>query len=211
MSENKELFSRSYKCEVRSSDEENSGYKILGRPIVYNSPADIGGMFTEYIDDGALDHADLKDVRFLVNHNINEIPLARSRNNNANSTMKLTVNSRGLDIEVDLDCDNNMRAKELYSAVKRGDITGMSFLFSVNKDEWSDLKTDHPTRHIKEIGKVVEVSAVSSPAYEATSISARDKNALDNAKFELESSRKKSLESELELAKAKALAETKIF
>ena len=51
----------------------------------------------------------------------------------------------------------------------------MSFLFEVAKAEWENLDTEHPTRHIKEIKRVLEVSAVTFPAYEATHISARGK------------------------------------
>ena len=61
-----------------------------------------------------------------------------------------------------------------------------------------------PTRHIRSISTVVEVSAVTFPAYEATTISARDKEALESAKVALENA-KRSLESdELELEKLKA-------
>ena len=59
-----------------------SGSLISGRPIVYDSVTDLG-FFDEVIDFGALDEADLTDVRFLVNHNTDMIPLARSRRNNA--------------------------------------------------------------------------------------------------------------------------------
>ena len=111
----------------------------------------------------------------------------------------------GMDIRVNLDTENNSDARNLYSAIKRGDISGMSFMFSINDEEWEDLDSDHPTRHIREIGQVLEVSAVTFPAYEATEISARDKEALDSAKATLDSVRS-SLDSELEaleLEKAK--------
>ena len=49
------------------------------------------------------------------------------------------------------------RGKVQGSAVQRGDITGMSFLFSVDKEEWENLESEHPTRHILKIGTVVEV------------------------------------------------------
>lgn len=204
----KELEKRSYVFEVRAEQNENGEKIITGRPIVYNSRTNMGD-FDEVIDNGALDGADLTDVRFLVNHNISMIPLARSRRNNGNSTMKMTADLMGLLLDfVKLDVENNMDARALYSAVQRGDITGMSFMFSIDDEEWENLESDHPTRHIKKIGSVVEVSAVTFPAYEATEINARSKEALDNARSALESARQqraKSVEtdSELELAKAK--------
>ena len=88
-----------------------------------------------------------------------------------------------------LDTENNADSRSLYSAVKRGDISGMSFMFSITDEEWIDLDSDHPTRRIKQIGSVVEVSAVTFPAYESTEISARDAKALESAKLALESAR----------------------
>lgn len=184
------LEKRAFNFEIRA-DENESGEKIItGRPIVYNSRTDMG-WFDEIIDGGALDNADLTDVRYLVNHNTSMIPLARSRRNNGNSTMKITPDAQGLNIDfVKLDVENNSDARALYSAVKRGDITGMSFMFYVDADAWENLESEHPTRHITKIGSVVEVSAVTFPAYESTEIYARSEAAaLDNAKTVLEKAR----------------------
>lgn len=200
-----ELEQRSYTFEVRAEETEN-GSIITGRPIVYNSRTDLG-RFDEIIDSGALDNTDLTDVRFLVNHDISKIPLARSRRNNGNSTMQLTVDTFGMGIRVTLDTENNSEARALYSAVQRGDITGMSFMFGVRGEKWDDLESEHPTRHITDISTVVEVSAVTFPAYDATEINARSKSALDNARAALENARQRNASTvdtvELELAKAK--------
>lgn len=181
---------RAFNFEVRAEDDEEHGHHLTGQPIVYNERTDLG-WYDEIIEDNALADTDLRDVRFLVNHNTDMIPLARSRNNNANSTMQMeVVPGVGMSIRVDLDTDNNAEAKSLYSAVERGDITGMSFMFLVDKDSWEDLESDHPTRRITAISKVFEVSAVTFPAYDATSISARGlSDALDGAKKSLESER----------------------
>lgn len=200
-----QTVTRAYNFEIRAENNEKNGDHIIGRPIVYNSKTDLG-WFDEIIEAGALDKANLKDVRFLVNHNTDMIPLARSRNNNENSTMQLEVDKDGMGIRVNLDTENNTEARNLYSAIKRGDITGMSFMFTIDDEEWENLESDHPTRHIRKIGTVFEVSAVTFPAYESTEISARDKEALDSAKATLESVRSQTLDSEreaLELEKAK--------
>lgn len=199
----KELEQRFYTFEIRSEQNEDEVGIIHGRPIVYDSRTDLG-YFDEVIERGALDEADLKDVRFLVNHDTSMIPLARSRNNNANSTMQMTVDAQGMAIRVNLDTKNNSDSRSLYSAIERGDITGMSFMFSVDEDRWTDLESDHPTRHITKISNVVEVSAVTFPAYEDTSISARNKEALDNAKATLDSVRRSLDSDKIELEKAKA-------
>lgn len=200
----KELEQRSYNFEINT--DENEGYKITGRPIVYNSRTNLG-LFDEIIDPGALNSADLTDVRFLVNHDTSKIPIARSRRNNGNSTMQLSVDEQGLRIRVRLDIENNSEARSLYSAVQRGDITGMSFMFSVDDEDWENLESDHPTRHVRKIGSVVEVSAVTFPAYESTEIYARSKEALENARSALEKARQLNAKSvdtdELELLKLK--------
>ena len=211
MGEKKELERRSYSFEIRAEETEN-GRTITGRPIVYNSRIDLG-WFDEVIESGALDKADLTDVRFLVNHDTRKIPLARSRRNTPNSTMQLWTDAEGMAIRVNLDTENNADAKSLYSAVERGDITGMSFMFSIDGEEWENLESDHPTRHIKSIGTVVEVSAVTFPAYEATEISARSKTALDNARLAVETARSaqnnESLESDLEVLRLKTMIKIK--
>lgn len=196
---------RAFMFDVRATQDDRGNY-IEGRPVVYGKEADIGGMFREEITPGALDKTDLHDVCFLTNHDLNRIPLARSRNNNKNSTLQLTVDKEGLKIRAYLDTENNADAKALYSAVERGDITGMSFMFWIEEEDerWEDLDTDYPKRFIEKISTIVEVSAVTFPAYEDTSIMARDKDALESAKKALESVRGKSLESdELELWKEK--------
>lgn len=202
-----ELERRSYSFDVRAQTGEH-GTIITGRPIVYNSKTNLG-FYDEVIESGALDSTNLNDVRFLINHDTSRIPLARSRRNNGKSTMQFTVDPMGLNLDwVMLDVENNSEARALYSAVERGDISGMSFMFSVDDEEWENLESDHPTRHIRKIGSVVEVSAVTFPAYESTEIQARSKAALENARSALENARQqnaKPLDSGLELLKLKTM------
>lgn len=192
---------RAFNFEVRAEQNEDHGNHLTGTPIVFNERTDLG-WYDEIIEKDALKDTDLRDVRFLINHNTDMIPLARSRNNNADSTMQLEVTDSGMNIRVDLDTENNADARSLYSAVSRSDLSGMSFMFSVRDDAWDDVDSDHPTRHIRAIDKVFEVSAVTFPAYEATSIQARGlADALESAKASLESV--KAEQRELELAKEK--------
>ena len=180
---------RAFTFEVRAESNDEHGHFLSGQPIVFDQKTDLG-WHDEIIERGALDDTDLRDVRLLINHNTDMIPLARSRNNNENSTMQMSVNDSGMNIRVDLDTENNSDSKALYSAVERGDISGMSFMFTVDTDEWRDLESEHPTRIVRKIGRVFEVSACTFPAYEATSISARGlSDALDGAKESLESAK----------------------
>jgi len=207
------LERRSYSFEARADVDENGGAIIAGRPVVYSSPTDIDGEFCEIIEPGALDGADLTDVRLLVNHDTKRIPLARSRNNSESSTMHLSVDADGLSLDrALLDVANNSEASALYSAVKRGDISGMSFLFSVAEQWWENVHSDYPTRHVTKVASIVEVSAVTFPYYLDTEINARG-GALESARAALESARSKARKEEapegaadeLALAKAKIM------
>jgi HK97 family phage prohead protease len=118
------------------------------------------------------------------------------------------IDGKGMSIRVDLDTENNAEAKSLYSAVERGDISGMSFMFITDGDSWEDVDTDHPTRHVRSIKKVLEVSAVTFPAYEATSIQARGlSDALDSARESLDSERARRAEIERKKQKIRLLME----
>ena len=180
---------RAFNFEVRAEQNEEHGTFITGTPIVFEQATDMG-WYEETISREALADTDLKDVRFLIGHNTSMIPLARSRNNNENSTMQMTVTDEGMDIRVDLDTENNAEARALYSAVKRGDMSGMSFMFVVDKDSWEDIDSDYPKRTITSIRKVFEVSAVAFPAYPQTTIQAASEGAeLDSARASLESAK----------------------
>lgn len=204
MEKTKEI--RAFNFEVRAEENEKHGHHLTGVPIVYDQRTNLG-WYDEIIARGALDNTDLKDVRFLIGHDMGMVPLARSRNNNENSTMQMSVGDEGMEIRVDLDTENNADSKKLYSAVQRGDISGMSFAFTVDGDSWDDIDSDHPTRTIRAIKRVFEVSAVAFPAYEGTTLEARSQDAApDGARASLESARaalKKQHEAE---RRAEALA-----
>lgn len=203
-----EMETRNYNVDFQTREENENGI-LEGRPIVFGQRADIGGWFEEVIDQGALDSTDLTDVRLCLNHDTSFV-YARSRRNNPNSTMQLFTDAEGLRIKASLDIKESAASKDLYSAISRGDIDKMSFMFSVKEDRWDNLDSDYPTRHITKIGTVVEVSAVTFPAYEATSISARGKDALESARSAVETAKaaeaanvETKAKEELELEKAK--------
>lgn len=179
-----ELVSRSFsQYEVRQSEDDSTGH-ITGVPIVFEQATDIGGWFEETIARGAISEDVLKDVALFYNHDLNTKPLARTRT----GKLKFSIENDG----VYMDADVNLKrsdANDLYLSIQDGDIDGMSFMFRIEGEEWTDLDTDYPKRRITKIGYVQEVSAVNYPAYEGTSINARanllldsDKNALDNAR-----------------------------
>lgn len=174
---------------------------ITGVPIVFEQPTDIGGWFQETIARGAISEDVLRDVAFFYNHDLNSKPLARTKT----GRLKLTVENDHVKMSAETNRERT-DVNDLYLAIQDGDIDGMSFLFRVDADEWSDLDTDYPKRRITKIGYIQEVSAVNYPAYKGTSINARsemsdDQQALINARARYRAS---SHNDDLELEKLKA-------
>ena len=106
--------------EVRAAD---SPLIIEGTAIVFDSPANLGSM-TERIERSALDGVNLDDVMLLLNHDGTGIPLARSP-----KTLALTVTDAGLEMRAELPDTEQGRA--VYEAVRRGDLSQMSFAFDI--------------------------------------------------------------------------------
>ena len=161
-------------AEIRAEAPPADGEKALilsGRPVVYESPTeihDIGGSYIEVIRRGALDGADIGDVRLLVGHDASRIPLARTPR-----TMSLEVDADGLTFRAQL--PDTEAGREAYQAVERGDIRGLSFAFTVPDDgDEYDPKTN--TRTIKRIAKVYECTLTAFPAYESTTVSAESRD-----------------------------------
>lgn len=193
----KSLIIRRFARDMQSPTVEPTKGIIEGYPIVFNERTAIGDYFFEEIDPHALDEADLSDVKFMVNHNDGMIPLARHRRGKR-STMDIAIDDRGMRIQTTLDVENNSTARELCSAVQRGDIEDMSFAFGImiSGEDWRDLDKDMPTRRITKISKVCEVSAVNDGAYPQTSINARSLASLDNDKIALDNAKAAALDNE---------------
>lgn len=192
MSNEKEV--RFLPMEIRAEQDEEKGAVIEGYPIVFNQETDLGE-WREVIDPNAVSEENLRDVALMVGHDFGMIPLAHSRRNNGNGTMQLTPDGYGVKMRAALDTGHNPRADEAYSAVTRGDISGMSFAFIVNEEVWEDLDTKKPLRRITGMSKIFEVSLVAFPAYKGTSVQAASEGpALDSVRASLESARKQLAE-----------------
>ena len=180
--------------EIRAEQDEEKGAVIEGYPIVFNQETDLGE-WREVIEPASVNDKLLRDVALMVGHDFGMIPLAHSRRNNENSTMRLTADETGVKMRALLDVENNPKAKEAYSAIKRGDMSGMSFAFIVNEDRWEDLDTDKPLRRITGMSDIFEVSLVAFPAYKGTSVQAASEgHALDSVRASLESARQQLAE-----------------
>lgn len=153
---------------VQAASDDDNKLIVEGRAIVYDSPAVLyefdGVQYKEVIARGALDGADIKDVPFKYNHSNQVMIMARTRS----KTLQLIVDDKGLLIRAEL--ANTTSGRDMYELVKRGDIDKMSFAFTI--EEYSYNKETH-TRTITKIKRVYDVSAVDTPAYPDTEISAR--------------------------------------
>lgn len=141
------------------TDEE---YIVEGYATTFNDPYPLYGEMKEQIDRNALDGADLSDVIMQFDHD--GMVMARNRN----STLSITTDDHGIKVRARL--DGCQQARELYEAIKSGLVDRMSWAFRVSEDSY-DHDTD--TRTILKVKKVYDVSAVSLPANDATTISAR--------------------------------------
>ncbi|MDR2572383.1 MAG: HK97 family phage prohead protease [Oscillospiraceae bacterium] len=151
-------------CEVRASEKP---LVIEGLAIPYDTPAAIGN-YTEIVRAGALDGVNLDDILLCCNHNMSDVPLARSP-----KTLTLNVSEKGLEFKANL--PDTEQGREVYTAVKRGDLTKMSFAFSVAENGES-FDGDKQTRTITKIERIFEISPVNFPAYDDTAVFARNKH-----------------------------------
>ena len=135
------------------------------------------GGFRERFARGAFGDLSQADVRFLIGHDDASIPLGRTKS----GTLRLLSDFRGLAFEVDL--PSSEPALTLFEAVRRGDLTGMSFGFTGARDKW-EQDAEGLLRTVTS-ATLTEVSAVAWPAYPATRVSvAGDLSATPSAKSE---------------------------
>lgn len=165
---------RTFNIEFRAS-EDDGGRTIEGYAALYDSESEELWGFTETIEPGAFDNADLSDVRALMNHDPNLI-LARS----ASGTMQLGTDQKGLWYR--FEAPDTTFGNDFLTMVKRGDISQSSFAFTIKEDSWEDLEGGNTLRHIRQIDKVFDVSPVTYPAYEKTSVTARSLDAYQKEK-----------------------------
>jgi hypothetical protein len=153
-------------AEVRADSEQRT---LEGYAAVFNTEAIIWGLWREEVSPGAYSKTlQENDIRALWNHDTN-IVLGR----NKAGTLRLAEDKKGLRAEIDPPA--NEWGRPVVDAVQRGDVTGMSIAFRVIKEEWYNPPKDSkelPKRTIKE-AKLYEVSPVTFPAFEQTSICAR--------------------------------------
>jgi len=157
---------REYRAFDFEAKEDNGDLIVEGTPVVFESPTviyEIDGLkFYEVVDRHAFDKTHMSDVVFVENHG--GTPGARTKN----GSLEIKVDQ--LDVKSRANLRTSSKGPAMYSDIKNGIYDKMSFSFTVSKDSY-DKNTR--TRRILEIDRLYDVSVVTFPAYEQTSINAR--------------------------------------
>lgn len=172
--------------EVRAREESDAGEMIVeGYAVVFNSETQLWEDFYEQIDRGAFDGVDFSDVRAFYDHQTGNL-LGRTKSD----TLRLTIDDTGLKFRLLL--PNTQLGRDVYELVKRGDLSQCSFGFYVGAEDWSDDGQAYH-RTITKISELVEISLVSIPAYDDTTVTVAQRS------IEKMKERKRKLELECEL------------
>lgn len=161
------MIERRYQeSEFELRGESGAGATLIGYAAVFDSPTVIAGMFTETIAPRAFRKTIKEaDVRALFNHDPSLV-LGR----NKAGTLRLEEDKTGLHYEIDL--PETQLARDLWTSIDRGDVSQSSFAFETVKEKVDYPDDGMPFRTLTEV-RLYDVSPVTYPAYEDTSVSAR--------------------------------------
>lgn len=179
---------------VNLEDQEEERKIVSGYASVFNTPytlfEDDELVIQEQVSDKAFENADITDVIFQYNHE------GRVFARVSNGTLKVVPDDKGLSIEADL--GGTDIGNQLYQEIKGGYTTKMSYGYTVDGADWTESRLDDgrilELRTVTSVSKVYDVSAVSIPANNATSISVR--NLSDGVIEQVRAERLKALELE---------------
>lgn len=169
----REYRSMELRANKAEENESEKSYIVDGYATTFDSPYELYReghyIVMEQVDRHAFDDTYMEDTIFQYDHS--GMVYARTRN----ETLKLELNDHGLKVTADLSSTEASRG--VWDAIDKGLIDRMSFAFTVTGDAYEEEEQENGdiivTRTIKKIGRLYDVSAVSFPANEQTSISAR--------------------------------------
>lgn len=148
--------------------DEDEGRVVTGYAAVFDESTRIGEV-DEVISRDAFNDSLNDDVVALFNHDMNMV-LARSTG--GEGTLRMEIDEKGLKYTFRL--GNQTYARDLEESIARGDIKGSSFAFTVREDQYERQDNGRYLRRIEKIGRLIDVSVVSVPAYPQTSVAMRD-------------------------------------
>lgn len=165
-------ITRTADIEFRFDGEEKESRTVEGIACVFNQATDLG-WFTEEIDRNAFEGCDFSDVVLNFNHD-NSLILART----TNGSLTLYTDEKGLHQRAEI--VKTSTGEDVLTLVRNKLISKMSFAFTIANDgeEWVERDGEKDHRIIKKIGRLYDVSLVTFPAYEQTSVSARSEDEL---------------------------------
>lgn len=170
---NKEKHIRSLDVDLQTrekrADNQPVERVIEGYFVVFNSETELFPGAFEEISKDAFNNTLDEDIRALINHDTGLV-LGRTKSN----TLELNVDDRGLWGSIKIN-DKDTDALNLYERVKRGDVDQCSFGFRVVRED-TENRDDGTVKWIVREAELLEVSVVTFPAYEDTSVQARKKD-----------------------------------
>ena len=203
-------------CNLQMREPQEEGQEsreVEGRPIVFGvrsvnlTPWSSDRKVYEILEPGCISRELLQrsDVVLNLNHNSDVVNVLGRYRNSERDTLSLELRGDGIDCRCDLPHTSN--ANDTLELIKRGDINGMSFAF---EDDWEDTengvsyeKTNDVEdgkvvwlRHVKRITRLYDVSIVTHPAYEQTTVATREQADEINAAIEAQLKREREAEEE---------------
>lgn len=167
MTRNEGNHTRSIATDLKTRSIDDTSEKVIeGYFSTFNDETELFPGAFEEIDKTAFNKTLNNDIRALVNHDSN-IVLGRTKSN----TLELRVDDNGLYGSVKIN-ENDTDALNLYERVKRGDVDSCSFGFRIIQEDTEFRDDDSIKWTIKEVD-LHEVSIVTFPAYDTTSVQAR--------------------------------------
>lgn len=179
---------------INAAEQDADSYKVTGYASTFNNPYELfrddNHIFMERVDPHAFDGTDMSDVIMQYNHE------GRVFARTSNGTLRVMPDETGLLINADL--GGTEIGRQLFEEIRGGYTSKMSFGFTVTGQAWEETQNDNGTvtemRTITQVGKLYDVSAVSIPANDATSLSVR--SLCDGVIAQLEAERLKALKNE---------------
>lgn len=154
---------------IEKREDGSDSRKVIGHAAVFDKwSLNFGNYFREKVDKHAFDEVLDQDTVALFNHNRNMV-LARN-----GKTLKLSLDETGLRYE--FEAPNTTHGNDLLESIRRGDITGSSFQFTIKEESWakSEIRDVEEDRTILKVDRLIDVSPVTFPAYPDTDVAKRD-------------------------------------
>lgn len=163
---------RQVRCVMQQFQTRDAGNDLYieGYFAVFNSEYPLWEGATEIVKPGAFTNSISGDVRALINHD-SSLVLGRTKA----GTLTLRQDERGLWGSIKINRDD-VDAMNLYARVQRGDVDQCSFGFKIKRETFVDLGNNTYRWEIEEVDPLYEVSVCTFPAYEKTSVSARQRD-----------------------------------